>query len=180
MSHLSAFNAAARATAEVSEPPRPNVVISPSSVTPWNPATTIIFPSSRFFLNLSVLISIILALEWTFSVKIPICVALKLTALYPWAWIAIVRSAIDTHSPVDKSISISLAEGFGFKSFAIFTRWSVVCPIADTTTTTSFPFSFSLMTVFATFLILSVSATDVPPNFWTITFLNLIISLYIY
>ncbi len=29
------------------------------------------------------LISTILAFEWTFSVKIPICIALKLTALYP-------------------------------------------------------------------------------------------------
>ncbi len=49
----------------------------------------------------------------------PICVALKLTALCPCACIAIVKSAIETHSPVDKSISISLADGFGFKSFAI-------------------------------------------------------------
>ena len=33
----------------------------------------------------------------------------------------LVNKAIETHSPVDKSISISLADGLGFKSFAILT-----------------------------------------------------------
>ena len=36
MSHLSASSAAARATAVVSEPPRPSVVMPPSSVTPYD------------------------------------------------------------------------------------------------------------------------------------------------
>ena len=36
----------ASATAEVSEPPRPRVVILPSGVTPWKPGTTAIWPLS--------------------------------------------------------------------------------------------------------------------------------------
>ena len=35
------------ATAVVSEPPRPMVVMSPLSSRPWNPATTATFPSAR-------------------------------------------------------------------------------------------------------------------------------------
>ena len=41
ISHLSAFIADAKATADVSEPPLPKVVVSPDSETPWNPATII-------------------------------------------------------------------------------------------------------------------------------------------
>ena len=37
--HSSAFSAAASATAEVSEPPRPSVVMLPAASTPWKPAT---------------------------------------------------------------------------------------------------------------------------------------------
>jgi len=36
--------AAATATPVVSEPPRPRVVMSPFSSTPWKPATTAILP----------------------------------------------------------------------------------------------------------------------------------------
>ena len=44
MSQRSAFSAAASATAEVSEPPRPSVVMRPSGPTPWKPATTATWP----------------------------------------------------------------------------------------------------------------------------------------
>src|SRR5260370_5825323 len=41
------LRAAASATAVRSDAPRPSVVISPSGLTPWYPATTTICPSSR-------------------------------------------------------------------------------------------------------------------------------------
>ena len=47
ISHTSAFIAPANATAVVSEPPRPNVTMSPYSVMPWKPATTTILPASN-------------------------------------------------------------------------------------------------------------------------------------
>jgi len=47
ISQTSALSAAATATAVVSEPPRPSVVMSLVSwATPWNPATIVIAPSS--------------------------------------------------------------------------------------------------------------------------------------
>src|ERR671934_114245 len=46
MSHDSAPRAAASATAVVSEPPRPSVVMSYSVETPWKPATSTIWPRS--------------------------------------------------------------------------------------------------------------------------------------
>ena len=42
-----AFIAAANATAEVSEPPRPSVVTRPSGPMPWKPATTATWPIGR-------------------------------------------------------------------------------------------------------------------------------------
>ena len=47
MSQRSAPSAAASATAEVSEPPRPSVVTRWSADTPWNPASTATSPRSR-------------------------------------------------------------------------------------------------------------------------------------
>jgi hypothetical protein len=46
--------------------------------------------------------------------------------------------------------------------------WLVVPAIADTTTATSLPASTSRLTRQAALPIRSMSATDVPPNFWTI------------
>ena len=46
ISHLSAPICAAIATAVVSEPPLPRVVMSPSSVTPWKPVIIGIVSSS--------------------------------------------------------------------------------------------------------------------------------------
>jgi hypothetical protein len=45
--HSSAFIAAAMATAEVSEPPRPRVVTLPPSSTPWKPVMTTTLPAAR-------------------------------------------------------------------------------------------------------------------------------------
>ena len=47
MSQRSAFSAAASATAEVSEPPRPSVVMRLSGPMPWKPATTATWPSPK-------------------------------------------------------------------------------------------------------------------------------------
>ena len=65
MSHRSAPKAAAKATAEVSDPPRPSVVIRPSGLIPWNPAITATFmPSPNFWRMFSVGISSIRAAAW--------------------------------------------------------------------------------------------------------------------
>jgi hypothetical protein len=47
MRHSSAFIAAATATAEVSEPPRPSVVMWPSGSTPWKPVMMTTLPAAR-------------------------------------------------------------------------------------------------------------------------------------
>src|SRR3989338_5354638 len=65
--------AAARATAEVSEPPRPRVVIRLSSVTPWNPAITATSPLFNDANNKSAFISLIRALLCMEHVESPIC-----------------------------------------------------------------------------------------------------------
>ena len=62
MSQRSASKAAAKATAVVSLPPRPSVVIRPSGEIPWKPATTATrMPSPNFAMMLSVGISSIRA-----------------------------------------------------------------------------------------------------------------------
>ena len=53
---------AAIATADVSEPPRPRVVTSPSGVTPWKPVTTRTLCASSLRFSLSRLRSIMRAL----------------------------------------------------------------------------------------------------------------------
>jgi hypothetical protein len=65
-------SAAASATAVVSEPPRPSVVTScESAETPWNPATSTIFPASSASLMRVARTSAIFALPWTVSVTMP-------------------------------------------------------------------------------------------------------------
>ena len=70
-----------------------------------------------------------------------------------------------TCSPVDISTSISLSSGNLSMLWARLSNLSVSPAMADNTTTTLSPFSLYDMTRFATFLILSMSATDVPPYF---------------
>ena len=77
------------------------------------------------------------------------------------------RSEIEIRSPLVSSMSSSRAAGASDTSWARRSRSSVVLPIADTTTTTSWP-SLRVRTMWsATARIRSGSATDVPPNFWT-------------
>jgi len=73
-----------------------------------------------------------------------------------------------TCSPVASSMSTSRGSGFGVIFEARLTRLSVVLPIAETTTTSWCCAALSA-TRRATFLIFSVSATDEPPYFCTIS-----------
>ena len=77
------------------------------------------------------------------------------------------KSVIDTCSPVERRRSSSRAGGFVLSAFASPTSSSVVFPIAETTATTSSPAFFLAMSLFATILIRSGDATDVPPNLHT-------------
>ena len=77
------------------------------------------------------------------------------------------NSAIDTRSPVVSSMSISRPGSAFETSLASLIRLSVDLPIADTATTTSLPCRFVNAMCSATARMRSGSATDVPPNFWT-------------
>ena len=76
-------------------------------------------------------------------------------------------SDIEMRSPAVSSMSISRPPGCLVTSLASRIRSSVVLPIAETTTTTSFPARRVRATWSATARMRSGSATDVPPNFWT-------------
>ncbi len=155
------------ATAEVSDPPRPRVVISPWSSAPWNPATTTIFPSSsaprRFWLS----ISRILALPDIWLVWMPAWKPKKDLALSPLDLSIMAIKAAVVCSPVASSTSSSLSSGFSDACLARLIRLFVTPAIAESTTTIRSPFSWAFCTRSATVEILSRSATDVPPNFCT-------------
>ena len=61
------------ATALVSEPPRPRVVMSSYRFRPWNPATMTMFPLSSSFLIRSVSTRRMRELPWAESVTKPAC-----------------------------------------------------------------------------------------------------------
>ena len=96
---------------------------------------------------------------------IPAWVPVIETAGTPSAWRAIDSRAIDTCSPVASSMSISRRGGSLQRLAAMPVSWSVVWPMADTTTTSSWPSSRLAAMRRATARIRSVSATEVPPNF---------------
>ena len=75
---------------------------------------------------------------------------------------------IVTCSPVEAITSSSRGSGEAEISLASAIRRFVSPDIADGTTMTSWPRFFQRAMRFATFLIRSVVATEVPPNFWTI------------
>ena len=97
----------------------------------------------------------------------PACWPVKACASTSNSWIAIDSSAIEIRSPAVSRMSISRCGGVGVIWPARSSRSSVVSPIAETTTTTSFPAAFVCAIRLATRLMLSASATDDPPNFWT-------------
>ena len=81
---------------------------------------------------------------------------------------AIASKATEICSPVETKASYSLRSGSGLISFAKSIRSSVLLPIADKTTVTLLPFWISASTLSATASMRSASATEVPPNFFTI------------
>ena len=89
------------------------------------------------------------------------------TAGTPAACSAIDSRAIDTCSPVARSMSISRWGGFALIALARPVSSSVVWPMAETTTTSSLPSSRLAATRAATAWMRSTFATEVPPNFCT-------------
>ena len=70
-------------------------------------------------------------------------------------------------SPAVRSMSSSRGSGTGVMSEALSRRSSVVSPMAETTTTTSWPCSRARTIRSATPRMRSVSPTEVPPYFCT-------------
>ena len=171
--------AAARATALVSDPPLPRVVISPSSLTPWNPVTMTTFPSFRWLSILStsilfILLFVCIPIVFTFAWE-----PVSDTAFSPSAFNAIARSVTVCCSPVDKRESSSLWSGFEEISLAIFIKASVVFPIAEATTTISSYFSFFSLLIYPEIaFIFSIVATLEPPYFNTTLIKNLLLKYF--
>ena len=109
------------------------------------------------------------ALPCTDVVITPACDPVKERALAPRASIAIATSALEMRSPEVKSMSSSRGGGTGETCVARSSRLSVVSPMAETTTTTSFPALRVATMRSATRLIRSALSTDEPPYFCTIS-----------
>src|SRR5262245_32379115 len=97
----------------------------------------------------------------------PACEPVTEMASRPCSAHAIDSSDIASRSPHVSSMSSSRRDGDGLIDLAFSMSWFVVLPIADTTTTTFLPAALVRAIRFATSLILSASATDEPPYFWT-------------
>ena len=111
---LLASGGAAIATAVVSLPPRPRVVISfVRGSTPWKPASTITLFVVRASSTRIGLISMMRAFECEPSVMTPAWLPVKLIEGHSRSWRAIEKSAIETRSPVVSIISSSRRFGFG-------------------------------------------------------------------
>ena len=111
ISHSPAPSAAATATAEASEPPRPSVVTSPAAETPWKPVTSTMAPrsSSSWMRCGSMPVSRALPCAW--SVPIPACRPVSDTAFEPSSVTAMAASAHEIDSPTDSSASSSRSGG---------------------------------------------------------------------
>ncbi len=155
------------ATALVSLPPRPSVVMLPSSSTPWKPATTAMVPAPTVSITRVASMALMRALVKALSVSTLSWWPRKLRALPPMAWMAIAVSAAVTCSPVAASASTSRLSGSEVRSLASLRRRLVSPDMALTMTTTSFPAAWAASARAATFLMRSSVPTDVPPNFWT-------------
>src|SRR3954469_19509200 len=164
---------AARATAVVSDPPRPRVVISAScgasapTLWPWNPATITTLPWSISRRTRAGSIPAIRALPYRPSVVIPACAPVSAIAATPSACRAIDTSVAAWCSPVASRRSSSRGSGSSVTAAASASSSSVVSPIADTTTTRSLPAVLSRAIRRATRRMRSAPATEDPPNFIT-------------
>ena len=74
---------------------------------------------------------------------------------------------MEIRSPAVISMSSSRGGGTGLTSCARSSRSSVLSPMAETATTTSLPAFLVSAIRLATRLMLSASASDDPPYFWT-------------
>src|SRR3954454_15042236 len=167
----SAPSAAARATAVVSLPPRPSVVISWSAsawaLWPWKPATITTLPPASSARTRRGSIPAIRARPYVPSVVMPAWGPVRLMAWTPIACRAIDTSVALWCSPVASSMSSSRGSGSSVIPAASPSSSSVVSPIADTTATRALPRDRSRAIRRATRLIRSAPATEEPPNFWT-------------
>src|SRR6478752_9778712 len=169
MSQRSALTAAAIATAEVSEPPRPSVVMRlVLGSMPWKPATTATSLRSlkRVMISLPSMSSI-RAEAWASLVLIGICQPCQERAWIPMPCSTMASRPEVTCSPEATTASYSRASCIGEASVHQATSSLVLPDIAETTTATSWPASTSRFTWRATLRIRSMLATDVPPNFIT-------------
>ena len=138
-----------------------------SWLTPWKPATMATAPSSRAFSIRPGVTSMILALPCVPSVITPAWLPVNDRASWPRLPIAIASSAIEIRSPAVSSMSSSRPAGSGETCWARSISSSVVSPIAETTTTTSWPARLASTIRWATRLMPSAFATDEPPYFCT-------------
>ena len=168
MSQRSAFSAAASATAEVSDPPRPRVAMRSSGPMPWKPATTATWPCRMDSASAPPSIDWIRALACASSVRSGNCQPCQERASTPILRRAMASRPLVTCSPVATTVSYSRGSCNSSSAWHQATSWLVVPDMADTTTATSFPASTSRFTRWATVRIRSRSATEVPPNFITI------------
>ena len=112
-------------------------------------------------------ISMMRAPECRSLVKMPDCEPVKLIASCPRSDKAIASSAIEIRSPLEISMSSSRLGGDWVTLRDRAMSWSVVLPIADTTTTTRLPCWTVSETRRATSFRRSGSATELPPYFCT-------------
>ena len=169
MSQRVAWIAAAIATAEVSEPPRPSVVMRPVSLCrPWKPAITATSPRSlKRATSSPPLIERMRAAPCALEVTIGNCQPCQERALTPIPSSTSASSPAVTCSPEATTASYSRASCRGAASRHQPTSSLVLPAMAETTTATSWPASTSRLTCCATLRIRSRSATEVPPNFIT-------------
>ena len=136
MRHSAALTAAARATALVSEPPRPSVATSPVAVAPWNPVITGTTPAARAARTGFGSIFESRALPWLESVLIPAAAPVIARAGIWRARKAAAKSPAETVSPVETTRSYSRAQSPSPPPMARqrSTKRSVSPPTAETTT----------------------------------------------
>ncbi len=139
MSQRSAWIAAAIATAEVSEPPRPSVVTRPVSLCmPWKPAiTATCFWVAKRLISSAPLTSRMRAEPCTLSVRIGSCQPCQERALTPMPSSTMASSPAVTTSPVATTASYSRVSCRGAASRHQPTSWLVTPAMAETTTATS-------------------------------------------
>ena len=107
MSQRSALIAAATATADVSDPPRPSVETRPSAIIPWKPGITATWPAPMAASSAPVSMLSTRALAWASTVLIGNCQPSQLRASTPMAFSVIASSPLVICSPAATTTSYS-------------------------------------------------------------------------